>query len=30
VSITLEEQAVLRPTVASACELLGFDPLYGE
>jgi hydrogenase expression/formation protein HypE len=29
VSITLEETAVpVRPAVASACELLGFDPLY--
>jgi hydrogenase expression/formation protein HypE len=29
VAITLEEAAVpVRPSVASACELLGFDPLY--
>lgn len=29
VSITLEESAIpIRPAVASACELLGFDPLY--
>jgi hydrogenase expression/formation protein HypE len=29
VSITLEELAIpIRPAVASACELLGFDPLY--
>ena len=29
VSITLEEEAIpVRPAVASACELLGFDPLY--
>lgn len=29
VSITLEEMAIpIRPAVASACELLGFDPLY--
>src|SRR3972149_4538980 len=29
VSITVEEQAIpVRPAVASACELLGFDPLY--
>src|SRR3990172_1637401 len=28
-SITLEEEAIpVRPAVASACELLGFDPLY--
>jgi hydrogenase expression/formation protein HypE len=29
VSITLEEEAIpVRPAVDSACELLGFDPLY--
>lgn len=29
VSVTLEEAAIpVRPAVASACELLGFDPLY--
>jgi hydrogenase expression/formation protein HypE len=29
VSITLEEASIpVRPAVASACELLGFDPLY--
>lgn len=29
VAITLEEAAIpVRPAVASACELLGFDPLY--
>jgi hydrogenase expression/formation protein HypE len=29
VSITLEEESIpVRPAVASACELLGFDPLY--
>jgi len=29
VAITLEEEVILvRPAVASACELLGFDPLY--
>jgi len=29
VSITLDEEAIpIRPAVASACELLGFDPLY--
>lgn len=29
VSITLDEEAIpVRPAVASACELLGFDPLY--
>jgi len=29
VAITLEEEAIpVRPAVASACELLGFDPLY--
>jgi len=29
VSITLEDEAIpVRPAVASACELLGFDPLY--
>jgi hydrogenase expression/formation protein HypE len=29
VAMSIEEQAVpVRPSVASACELLGFDPLY--